>query len=162
MAHSTDTTVPAGGRPFTGWHALAIFAGAFGIIIAVNIALAINAVRTFPGLETRNAYVESQTFDARRAAQVALGWAVSARSDGTGVVLSIFDGQDLPPDLAELHTVIGRPTHMRADREVRFVFDGKHWVTDTQLDPGNWNIRMRAVTASGAVFNQRVVFHIPE
>jgi nitrogen fixation protein FixH len=160
MTPSADTARPA--RPFTGWHALAIFVGAFGIIIAVNIALAINAVRTFPGLETKNSYVASQTFDARRAAQEALGWAVSARSDGTHVVLSIFDGQDLPVELTELYTVIGRPTHMRADQDVTFVFDGRAWVADVALDPGNWNIRMRAVSETGTIFNQRVVFRVAE
>ncbi|MCB1313657.1 MAG: FixH family protein, partial [Sedimentitalea sp.] len=36
-------------REFTGKHALLLFVGAFGVIIAVNIALAVSAVRTFPG-----------------------------------------------------------------------------------------------------------------
>ena len=58
----------------TGWHVLGIFGGAFGVIIGVNIALAVNAVSTFPGLEVANSYVASQTFDKRRAAQDKAGW----------------------------------------------------------------------------------------
>ena len=55
----------------TGWHVLAIFVGAFGVIIGVNVALAWNAVATFPGLEVDNSYIASQTFDDRREAQEA-------------------------------------------------------------------------------------------
>ena len=54
------------------------FVAAFGVIIGVNLVLALSAVRTFPGLEVKNSYVASQTFDERRAAQEALGWTVSA------------------------------------------------------------------------------------
>ena len=61
-----------------GRHVAMIFGGAFTVIIGVNVALAVNAVRTFPGLETKNSYVASQTFDDRRAAQEALGWTVAA------------------------------------------------------------------------------------
>ena len=58
-------------RGLTGWHVLAMFVTGFSIIIAVNITLAINAVRTFPGKETESSYVASQHFDSDRAAQEA-------------------------------------------------------------------------------------------
>ena len=61
-------------RQFTGRHALAVFVGAFGVIILVNIAMAFFAVRSFPGLEVKNSYVASQEFDARRQAQERLNW----------------------------------------------------------------------------------------
>ena len=38
----------------TGWHVLAVFGLAFGVIISVNVILAVNAVKTFPGLEVKN------------------------------------------------------------------------------------------------------------
>ena len=47
-----------------GWHVFATFAAAFGIIISVNLTLAFKAVATFPGLEVRNSYIASQSFDA--------------------------------------------------------------------------------------------------
>ena len=55
-----------------GHHVLIMFVGGFSIIIAVNMTLAFNAVSTFPGLETKNSYVASQSFDADRAAQEAV------------------------------------------------------------------------------------------
>ena len=47
-----------------GWHVFAGFVFAFSIIISVNLTLAFNAVRTFPGLEVKNSYVASQSFEA--------------------------------------------------------------------------------------------------
>ena len=41
-------------REIKGIHVFAAFALAFGTIIAVNMTLAVQAVRTFPGLEVRN------------------------------------------------------------------------------------------------------------
>ena len=47
----------------------------------------LSAVSTFPGLEVRNSYVASQSFDERRAAQEALGWTVRAdHADGMMVL----------------------------------------------------------------------------
>jgi nitrogen fixation protein FixH len=60
----------------TGRHVFAITAGSFGIIIAVNLLLAWKAVSTFPGVEVASSYAAGIGFDARRAAQVALGWQV--------------------------------------------------------------------------------------
>ncbi len=73
-------------RVITGRHVLIGFCAAFGVIIAVNLWLAISAVRTFPGLDVPNSYVASQTFDKRRAAQEALGWATRAHEDRQGVL----------------------------------------------------------------------------
>ena len=65
-------------REIKGWHVLTGFVAAFGIIISVNLVLAYQAVSTFPGLEVKNSYVASQSFDVDRKAQEALGWEVSA------------------------------------------------------------------------------------
>ena len=47
------TTADTGFR-IKGWHVLAGFVGAFGIIITVNVVMATQAIRTFPGLEVKN------------------------------------------------------------------------------------------------------------
>ncbi|NNE53354.1 MAG: FixH family protein, partial [Sulfitobacter sp.] len=81
-----------------GWHVFTVFALAFGTIIAVNLTLAFNAVRTFPGLEVKNSYVASQSFDRQREAQLALGWEVSARVEGGELSLTILEeGRAIAP-----------------------------------------------------------------
>lgn len=147
-------------RKFTGYHAFAIFGGAFAVIIAVNLTLAYNAVATFPGLEVKNSYVASQSFDARRDAQQALGWDVRADAQGGLLVLSITDADGQPVQAGTLDATLGRATSVREDRTPAFAFDGQAYVAREELAPGNWNIRMKATALDGTPFEQRVVLHV--
>ena len=147
-------------RKFTGKHAAALFIGAFGVIISVNIALAVNAVRTFPGLEVKNSYVASQQFDTKREAQLALGWSVLATARDGKVYLSITDKMGKAVQVKDLKAVIGRATHVKDDVEPNFVFNGQDYVAAAQLGAGNWNIRMQAKADDGTDFTQRVILHV--
>lgn len=147
-------------REFTGKHALMLFGGAFAVIIGVNIALAVNAVKTFPGLEVKNSYVASQEFDQRRSAQEALGWSVYASSQGDRVKLEITDASGNPVEVAKLSATLGRATHVQDDQQPEFRFDGQAYVAPADLGPGNWNIRMVARAKNGTEFTQRVILHV--
>ncbi|MBY6067462.1 FixH family protein [Leisingera aquaemixtae] len=147
-------------REFTGKHALMLFGGAFAVIIGVNIILAVNAVKTFPGLEVKNSYVASQEFDQRRSAQEALGWSVYASSQGDQVKLEITDADGNPVEVAKLSATLGRATHVQDDQQPEFTFDGRAYVAPADLGPGNWNIRMVARAKSGTEFTQRVILHV--
>lgn len=147
-------------KRLTGWHVLAIFVGAFGVIIGVNLALAFNAVKTFPGLETRNSYVASQSFDTRRDAQVALGWAVSAEAREGAVILSITDARGAPVQVVDLQAVLGRATHVQDDVTPDFRFNGRAYVAFVEVGAGNWNLRMSAKALDGTPFEQRVLLHV--
>ncbi|MBO9451769.1 FixH family protein [Tropicibacter sp. R16_0] len=147
-------------REFTGKHMLAIFVGAFGVIITVNLILAYNAVATFPGLEAKNSYVASQQFNERRDAQDGLGWTVDAEAKGGLVILSILDEAGQPVQVAELEAVLGRATHVKEDFEPDFQFDGTAYVAKATLGGGNWNIRMKAKAQDGTEFVQRVVLDV--
>ena len=147
-------------RQFTGRHAAMVFVGAFGIIITVNILLAYNAVKTFPGLEVKNSYVASQQFDARRAAQEALGWTVSADASGGLIVLKITDADGAPVEAAELQAIVGRATQIKDDFQPDFAFDGQAYVAKAELSGGKWDVRMNAKAADGTEFTQRIVVHV--
>lgn len=147
-------------RKLTGRHVAMIFVGAFSIIIGVNIALAVSAVRTFPGLEVKNSYVASQQFDARRDAQEALGWQVRAEAADGLVALSILDAEGQPVEVAKLEATLGRATHVKDDLRPDFRFDGQAYVAPATLGEGNWNIRMKAQAKDGTEFVQRVVLHV--
>lgn len=147
-------------KELTGRHVALIFGGAFSVIIGVNLALAFNAVATFPGLEVKNSYVASQNFDQNRAEQQSLGWSVRAEAfDGT-VVLGITDANGRPVEVALLEATLGRATHVKDDSKPDFKFDGQRYVAPVDLAPGNWNIRLEAEAADGTIFRQRVILHV--
>ena len=144
-------------KTITGRHVLLGFIAAFGVIISVNLLLAFSAVRTFPGVEVKNSYVASQSFDARRTAQEALGWDVQARHSGGLLRLHITDDAGRPVEVKALNATVGRATHVKDDVKPTFLFDGEAYVTPLPLGDGNWNIRMLAEAKDGTVFEQRVV-----
>lgn len=146
-------------RELTGWHVFGGFVAAFGVIIAVNLTLAFQAVRTFPGLEVKNSYVASQSFDADRDAQEALGWVVSADVDHDLLRLVILqDGTGIAPQVEE--ATFGRATSVVADQTPDFTFDGNALVAPVNAGPGNWNLRVKLRAANGVLFQQRIVVHI--
>ncbi len=149
-----------GTHELTGRHVLMIFCGAFGVIISVNLALAYNAVKTFPGLEVKNSYVASQEFDLRRDAQQSLGWSVYASAQEDQVTLEISDAEGNPVEVAKLSATLGRATHVKDDQQPDFKFNGTAYVAPANLGPGNWNIRMVARAKNGTEFTQRVILHV--
>ena len=149
-------------KKLTGRHVAVIFCSAFAIIISVNLTLAYSAVKTFPGLEVKNSYVASQSFDKERAAQQSLGWSVHAKSQAGQVILSVTDAKGKPVEVVDLKATLGRATHVKDDSNPAFVFDGKNYVAPAALAPGNWNIRMVAEAENGTLFRQRVVLHVPK
>ena len=147
-------------RVITGRHVFIITASAFAVIIGVNLLLAYKAVATFPGLEVKNSYVASQSFDADRKAQVALGWDVSAKVEGGVLRLSILDEAGNPVRVAKLDGTLGRATEVKDDSTPDFAFDGTVYAAPVDLDPGNWNLRMVAIAPNGTRFQQRIVLYV--
>lgn len=150
------------GRPLTGRKVLAIVLTSFGIVIAVNVFLAVSAIGTFPGLEVKNSYVASQTFDADRTAQEALGWDVDASlSDGT-LSLAFTGSGGGPAAVTALDATVGRPTHTRDDVAPDFAYRGGVFSAPLELEPGKWNIRLVATAADGTEFRKRLLLRVPE
>lgn len=142
-----------------GWHVLTGFVLAFGVIIAVNLTLAFNAVRTFPGLEVKNSYVASQAFDANRDAQLALGWDVSAEvTDGLLRLEVVENGAAITPEIVE--ATFGRATSVAQDQSPVFTDRGSAWVAPVEVGAGNWNLRVKMLADDGTLFQQRIVVRV--
>jgi len=146
-------------REITGKHVLFGFVSAFGLIIVVNFFMAYNAVSTFPGLEVKSSYVASQNFEADRAAQLALGWDVSAEIVGDEVRLSIRDRNGAPVMASSLDAILGRATHTGDDRIPEFIYIDGVYVAREELNPGNWNLRVSVEAPDGTPFRQRIVLY---
>ena len=144
-----------------GWHVFSGFVLGFGVIIAVNMTLAINAVRTFPGLEVKNSYVASQSFEADRAAQTALGWDVSARVESGVLKLKVLqNGTPIAPNVET--AIFGRATHIAEDETLQLVHNGTEFEAPVAVSDGNWNLRLRLRSADGKLFNQRISIKVAQ
>lgn len=145
-------------RKIHGGHVALIFGTAFAVIVSVNLVLAVSAVRTFPGLEVKNSYVASQTFDADRAAQLALDWDVTVSYDGDKLFLEFRDANG-PVNATISSATVGRATNVSQDFEPDFQFDGIRFSAEArELPAGNWNLRLKAVSKDGTRFQQRIPF----
>jgi nitrogen fixation protein FixH len=147
-------------RPLTGWHVLAMFVGGFSIIITVNLALAVNAVRTFPGKETESSYIASQNFDTDRTAQEALGWTVQTDLTETALRLAVQDAgaSVVMPEI--ISATLGRATTVADDMSPAFKWDGKAWVAPVTAGPGNWNLRIEMRAGDGTLFRRRIPLRV--
>jgi nitrogen fixation protein FixH len=148
-------------REITGKHVLIGTVSAFTVIIGVNIFMAVQAVRTFPGLEVKNSYVASQTFDHDKALQEALGWTIEADDEDGKLYIFIRDANGNPVQAAEMGGTLGRATNVVEDQTPEFTFNGEAYVAETgELAEGNWNYRMVATAQDGTPFKQRVIIHV--
>lgn len=148
-------------REIRGHHVLIGFIGAFGVIIAANVTLAVNAISTFPGLEVKNSYEASQVFDREKAAQLALGWTVTAEVDGGELRVTITDAEGRPVNPPELTGIFGKATTVKEDVTPEFTYVNGFHVAHVPASPGNWNLRMKAVAEDGTVFKQRIPLFVP-
>jgi nitrogen fixation protein FixH len=140
----------------TGRHVLAVTSGAFGVIIAVNVLMAYKAVSTFPGLEVQNGYIASQTFDAERQAQEALGWVLEPAYRAGHLALDFRDAAGLPAPVTGLSVLVGRTTASKDDRTPDFRREGGQFVADVTLPRGKWMLKVEATAPDGTLFRQRI------
>lgn len=151
-------------KELTGRKVFLMFAGAFAVIIGVNLFMAWSAIGTFPGLEVKNSYVASQTFDDERRAQEALGWDVTAALDGNNVTLTIIGPDGRPARVDRVEATLGRATQRTSDQTLAFTRNdrGVHVAPIEPIDVGKWELRFVATATNGVPFRQRIDLFVPE
>ena len=123
-------------RRFTGWHFTAIIVAFFGVVVAVNLTMAVFATRTFGGVVVENSYVASQKYngwlDAARK-QNRLGWKIVPSIDSQRHVL-VSVGVDGVVVSGFARHPLGR------EPDVRLTF---HQFRSIQaLPPGRWAVHL--------------------
>ena len=146
--------------PITGRKVFLMFIAFFGVIIAVNLFMAYMAVGTFPGMDVKNSYVASQTFDDDRESQMALGWTVTVTYQTGELQVAVVDKTGQPADVAKLNALVGRPTHVRDDQTPEFQQRQGVFKAPVTLAPGLWNLRLKATSLDGTPFKQRLTFEV--
>jgi nitrogen fixation protein FixH len=129
----------------------------FGVIIAVNVVLAVAASGTFPGLVVRNSYVASQGYNqllTSARVQTEAGWRLELEAaDGLlNVRLANRDGR------VEHYLVVtalaGRPSSSREDRTIEFSDGADGYRAAEALSPGLWEIDVEARRGGELVFRE--------
>lgn len=137
----------------TGRHVLLYVLIGFAIVLAVNVAFIVLALRTFPGEDVRNPYEQglqyNRTLAARERAS-ALGLraeaAFSHAADNAGVVIRLEREADTPVRGALMTGTIRRPTSDQFDQDLTFteISDGVYRAPLPMLAPGQWDVRVNA------------------
>lgn len=144
------------GRPLTGRKVFLFLVAAFGLIITVNVVMAYKAISTFPGLDVENSYVASQTFDADRKAQLALGWHLTEDYRPGAYRLIFTDTAGNPARVRDVSATIGRATEAKDDVTPVFSYDGKAFTAPLTLQKGKWMILLVAHADDGTLYQKRL------
>ncbi|MFZ1366850.1 FixH family protein [Sphingorhabdus sp.] len=143
---SQTTPEQTGRKPFTGYHMAAILIGFFGIVIAVNVFMARQAISTFGGTVVDNSYVASQNYNewlAASRAQDKLGWTITAkRTAGGKVALTIKDKGEAGAGFT-VEAVAQHPLGRAPERKLAFVPLGNgEWQSTQALPATRWTLRL--------------------
>lgn len=90
---------PRPGFRLTGWHVLGLVSGFFAVVVAVDVAFVVMAVKTFPGEVSATPYEDGLAYDralAELRAQEQLGWRTTAAAEPGAVVVELHDRDGRP------------------------------------------------------------------
>lgn len=148
---SADVAPDRPRRGLRGLHVLLAFIGFFVTVFAVNGVMIYEALSTFGGLETPDAYRKGLAYNqriARGAAQEQRGWhdtlAYAPETERVRIDMTDHEGAAVPGLI--LSGEIGRPATDRFDRRLEFTQTGPGtYEADAQgLQPGWWTIDIEA------------------
>jgi nitrogen fixation protein FixH len=145
-----------------GVHVLICMLVFFGAVIAVNIAFAVLAVRSFPGEDVPRSYLQGVQYNqtiAERRAQAASGWqahtVLSEYSDGPRLEVRLNQRDGASVRGGEVSGVLQWPADARRDIALRFEpeGDGLFVARIPGLTPGRWRLRAHAQGQSGGALD---------
>ena len=146
---------------FTGWHMLATMIGFFGVVIAVNVLMASDAIRTFGGTVVDNSYVATTEYNrwlAEGRAQERAGWQASPSADTAGLVSLRLTKAGRAIDGANVNLTADHPVGLVASRTIVLHGLGNGaYRADERLPHGRWLIRIGVrAGAETAAFNDEI------
>ncbi|MDS1138324.1 FixH family protein [Nitratireductor indicus] len=135
-------------KEFTGRHMLLLMIAFFGVIISVNVTMAVLANSSWTGLIVNNSYVASQTFNERAAegrAQDALGWTGAFAAADGAVTYRLSDKSGSPIRLDAVRITMHRPVTADEDVTLDMVAqdDGSYMAQHGPGD-GTWVVKIEA------------------
>lgn len=146
---------------FTGRHMLLLMLAFFGVVIGVNVVLAVYSSTSWSGLVVQNSYVASQEFQVKHdalEAQKALGWTPHISYAPGAFRFLIKDAGGRPVDLGAITLQVNRPIGTRDDVNLTLepIRVGEY-AAELNLGAGVWDVLIVSETTSQGPFeyNQR-------
>jgi nitrogen fixation protein FixH len=158
----------AGSFELKGWHVLLGMLGFFGAVIAVDVGMAVQAYKTFPGEVSATPYEDGLQFNrtlAARAEERALGWRAKIRATVLGA------GGNLAPGRAQIEITVQDPSggpikglRLSGQLERPATEAGRVALAFTETrpgiyqaiapeTPGAWDLSISGVDAAGRTFD---------
>lgn len=154
-----SAAMPAPGA-FTGRHMLMIMCGFFGVVIAVNIGLAVVAAKTFTGLVVENSYVASQTFDKdteKLAADAAKDVHPGLVFSNGAVQLKFATAAGQALEVRDPHLTLGHAVSAKTDQVLAFAQTAPGaFVAPANLSRGNWEGKLTVTLPDGSSWERPV------
>jgi nitrogen fixation protein FixH len=119
----------------------------FGVIIAVNVAMAWFAKASWTGFVVENSYVASQQFNAKMAetrAQQALGWTGHFSIADGAVRYRISDAKGAAVGLEAVSVTFRRPVDDREDRTIALAREAGGYAATHDVADGVWIVEIDA------------------
>lgn len=151
-------------REFTGKHMLAVMVAFFGVIIGVNLTLAVLANSTWSGLIVASGYVASQQFnlsEERARVQALLGWKAELGHAGATFTVTMRTKDGAPIPNLRLEGTLRRPVTAKEDMVLAFTAKGEgSYVAPAVLARGQWEFVMSARNPQGQEFVETYRFMV--
>ena len=133
---------------FTGWHMWLLAIAFFGVIIGVNVWLAVVSARSWTGMVVSDPYIAGQEFEGKRKAheeQAKAGWNPTFLYVPGAARLVIVDGAGHSVDLGDVKVLINRPVGGHEDQNLTLTQkpDGSYEAPVT-LPDGAWDATVTA------------------
>ena len=139
-----------------GWHVLVGVGAFFAVVIAVDVAFAVIAMRTFPGQVSVTPYEDGLLYNGRIArleAQERLGWRAAASAAPGEVVLQFRDREGRPLEGLSVTGRLERPATEAGRVDLRFAETrAGYYVAPTGRIAGAWDLAAEARGPAGEAF----------
>lgn len=148
---------------FTGRHMLAIMLAFFGVIVAVNITMAVKANTSWTGLVVKNSYIASQEFNGRAEEglrQAALGWSSRMGIADGRLRYTLADAEGAAVRLSGGTAMFRRPVSEKEDVSVRLESSGGALEGATALADGAWIVEILADAGLDRPYRETRRFHL--
>ncbi|WP_442579278.1 FixH family protein [Mesorhizobium sp. ASY16-5R] len=149
---------------FTGRHMLLTMLVFFGVIITVNVTMAVFARTSWTGFVVANSYVASQEFNAKMAetrAQTALKWKGTLAIRDHLVRYRLVDPAHAPVLLKGVQISFKRPVDDREDHVITLAPDGDGgFALSHEVADGVWLIEINADAGLSKPYRETLRVHV--